>query len=203
VISKQQRTSRVGAQAVLPFEQSLLRYLQTNTALDQDDRALLLRWIEDGRANEVWDTIRAYYEQHKDATVLDAEISFITLILSAKKIAVVMNEIIREKDLAGWRSRFIKAIKIAPDELLLPFLEFVIERYRPLLELAPSMRVRSDKNGSRARTLFIRTISAGVRKLTGRWLDKEIAVITEIAFGIEDIDVDTVRKARSRKASSE
>jgi hypothetical protein len=201
VICKQQN-SRVGAQAVLSFEQSLVGYLETSAVLDQDDRALLLRWVEDGRANEVWDTFRAYYEQHKGATAPDAEISFIELILSAKKMAVTKSEMIREKDFARWRTRLVKAIKSAPDEVLFPFLELVIARYRSGLEplLASPSRVRSDKNGSRAKTLFIRDVSAAVRELTGRRLDKEIAVITEIAFGIKDIDVDTVRKARAEKA---
>jgi hypothetical protein len=197
VTFKQERVSRVGAQALLSFEQSLLQYLETNAALDQNDRALLLRWVDDGRANEVWETIRAYSEQHKGAMAPDASISLVQIILSVKKMAVLEDEIIREKDIERWRSWLVKTTKTVPIELLFPFLELVVERHRPIHTFVTSpRRVRSDKKGSRARTLFIRTVSAAVRDLTGRWLDKQVAVIAQIAFDVEDIDIETVRSAR-------
>ncbi len=84
------------------------------------------------------------------------------------------------------------------------FLEQAGKGLRKLLQGYPSPviskpGVRSDQNGSRARTYFIREVSGGIRDLTGKWLDKQVAVITDIAFNTGDIiSVDSVRKTRSR-----
>lgn len=50
--------------------------------------------------------------------------------------------------------------------------------------------------------VFISLISNSLRKITGRWLDHEVAVLTEIAFNVE-IGVEQVRwvrHPRSRRA---
>ncbi len=189
--------SNRSAQTGLSFQQSLLRYLENDAALDQGDRALLLRWAEDGRANEVWDTILAYCFKHNGGTILAS--SFIGFVLSAKKMAVLEDEIISEKDVARWRRWFLGKIKTLPDDMLFPFLELVIARHGPAFRsfVSSPRDVRSDRSGSRPKTLFIRAISSFVRDFTGKRLDKEVAVITEIAFDIESVDADTVRKARS------
>ena len=57
-------------------------------------------------------------------------------------------------------------------------------------------RVRSDHNGSRAKTYFIREVSGFIHDITGRWLDEQVAMIAAIAFNT-DVSSDAVRKARS------
>jgi len=56
---------------------------------------------------------------------------------------------------------------------------------------------RSDKGGSRARTLFIRDQSERIHHNTGQWLDAEVATLTEIVFDVHEIITEeSVRAAR-------
>jgi hypothetical protein len=69
-----------------------------------------------------------------------------------------------------------------------------LQELHPLAMSPP--RVRSDRKGSRVRNYFIRDVSDLMADLTGKRLDEQVAVITEIAFERRDITVDMVRKAR-------
>jgi hypothetical protein len=61
-------------------------------------------------------------------------------------------------------------------------------------------RVRSDIDGSRARTLFMQKLSDWVHDDTGEFLDEQVGIITEIVFGTPDIiSADAVRSARRQK----
>ena len=60
---KSEGSAYVGAETVLPFKQCLAWYLQNNAALDEDDRALLKRWLHDDRASEAWSAIQAHSEE--------------------------------------------------------------------------------------------------------------------------------------------
>jgi hypothetical protein len=209
VAFKRQRSSHVGAQDVLPFAQCLAWYLKNATALDNDDQALLKRWLDDGRASEMWSAIRAHAERHDGRIGLDAPIYFIILVLILKKAAEEESQknvqmaalTIEVKKLKSQITRQGDRIsKQLPFEKKARFWA----RTEKLLQACPnpvisSPRVRSDRDGSRARTYFIRNLSGSMRDTTGRWLDKEVAAITEIAFDMDDaISIETVRKARSK-----
>ena len=64
----------------------------------------------------------------------------------------------------------------------------------------PRPRLRSDHDGSRARAYFVQDVSGYVHDLTGKCLDAQVAVITQIVFGVDDdvVDADDVRKIRSK-----
>ena len=80
--SKGEGSSYVGAQAVLPFADCLKCLLEIDIALDEDDRALLKRWLDRDRAGKVWSAIRAQAEQHEGPIGVDAR--FISSFSSSK-----------------------------------------------------------------------------------------------------------------------
>jgi hypothetical protein len=207
--SKGEASSHVGAQRVLPFKQCVAWYRQNNMALGEDDRALLQRWLDDNRASEVWSAIRAHAEQYDGPIGADAPIYFIVFILTAKRAAdseskanaFVAAEIGEAKELkAEIQGKIARAAKQMPFENAAKFLEYTgkILQGCPSASI-PKPRVRSDRGGSRARTYFIRDVSNCVHDITGRWMDEQVAAITEIAFDMNDtISIDSVRKARAK-----
>lgn len=201
--SERQGSSHVGAQRVLPFKQCLTWYLENNTVLGQDDRALLQRWLNDDRASEVWSAILAHSERHSGPIGVDAPIRFIIFVLVIKNAAE--RESARDAkvtagtaELKQARVKFDRRTKKLPFEKKLKIWAKAAKKLgvSPLVMSRP--RVRSDRNGSRARTYFIREVSGFIHHVTDRWLDTQVAVLTEIAFNTRDIiSEDTVRKARS------
>jgi hypothetical protein len=211
--SERSEPSLGGAHAVLPFKQWLRLYAKNNWALhadgaslDSEDCALLKRWLADDRANEAWDVIRAHAEQHDGPIGEDAAIHFIVLVLGAKQSAEQENQLARDvaakraerkKGLRGLRKRIAQKIKTAPEDQLARWAKWTADTLSPLAPIATSPpRVRSNRRGSRAKTLFIRDVSAAVQDTTGKYLDEQVAIIAQIAFDDRDVDADTVRKAR-------
>ena len=89
-----------------------------------------------------------------------------------------------------------------PENKLVPFLEWALNTLRgldPMITSQPT--VRSDRNGSRARTLFMQDVSACVHDdLTGELLDEQVGIISEIVFNTPDIiSAEAVRHARAQK----
>ena len=66
----------------------------------------------------------------------------------------------------------------------------------PTKYMASDFSVRSDKEGTRKRTIFCRVLSDMLHDGTGRWHDAEVARLCEIAFGGGDVTSDMVRSAR-------
>ena len=89
-----------------------------------------------------------------------------------------------------------------PENELVPFLEWALNTLRGLDAMITSQpTVRSDRNGSRARTLFMQDVSACVHDdLTGELLDEQVGIISEIVFNTPDIiSAEAVRHARAQK----
>ncbi len=77
----------------------------------------------------------------------------------------------------------------------------VLNRKAALAGLTISDRLlsnRSDKDGSRRRTIFSRELSHHLRDLTGRWHDEEVGALCGIALGGE-VDVRSARRESTRK----
>ena len=106
--SKRPSSSDSDAHAVQPLEYWLAEYLKngvfvSSIPLDQDQIAMLQRWLEDGRANEVWSTIRGYSEKNNASTGPGEPIAFIKYVLVAKKRAVLEDKAAKERPFAEWR----------------------------------------------------------------------------------------------------
>ena len=72
---------------------------------------------------------------------------------------------------------------------------------RPSKGLDPLFAVRSDRAGSRKRTIFCRILSRLIHINFGRWHDAEVAALCEIAFDC-DVTIETVKDARKATRSS-
>jgi hypothetical protein len=206
----------VGEQRVFPLRECLEWYLDNSylPPLRNDDRALLERWREHPDAEKIWNTIRAHSEHHSGPIGINAANHFIRFILTMKYQAereselnaksVVIAEV--KKAEAEFRRKLVQNVREMPDHVLPEFLEETGKRLRQRRpeETSPVIshsRVRSDKNGSRARTYFIREVSGFIHDISGRWLDGEVATITGIAFDM-DISDDAVRRARSENKAA-
>jgi hypothetical protein len=168
------------------------------------------RWLDHPDAEKMWNTIRAHSELHCGPIGIDAANLFIKSILKMKyqaereselnaRIAADIAEV--KKAEAEFRRELVQNVKKMPLHKLPEFLEETGKRLRERRpEEASSVisppRVRSDKNGTRARTYFIRHVSGLIRDITGRLLDEQVAMIAAIAFNT-DISNEDVRKARS------
>ena len=164
------------------------------------------RWRDDPRSEEIWSVIGARAERHSCPNASLAT-SFVEYVLDAKEAAEKENKLIpkivaakraREKALNEFRTRIARSVRELPEDKLVPFLQSALDKLRGLEPMVTSHpRVRSDRKGFRPMSLFIKDISRKMQKITGKFLDKAVAVITEIAFDKRDITTETVRKART------
>jgi hypothetical protein len=179
--------------------------------LDPDKMKMLQDWEEHPRSNEIWTKICTAAERLEDVPLdLAHAMDFVVFVLEAKGAAGHVDKLAAEiaslrKSYATEQERFKKKVighvqdVSSPRELAL-ILKHAAHAAEILHRLNESparhQALRSDHDGSRQRTLFIRDVSNLVHDLTGRWLDDEVADLTEIAFPPREITVDIVRAAR-------
>lgn len=175
--------------------------------LSAADRAHLKRWAGDERADEVWNTIKG--AARKRGRVIPDRF-FIQEILGAREIAASMNH--RRKYRERYRkyaARMVEVGKILRERLpngflLIPTGEELAERldeaaraYSDYVAVA-----RNEDRGlkwtrqSKPTHVFMSLLSNDLKGITGKWLDYEVAVLTEIAFDKFEIDADKVIWAR-------
>lgn len=209
---KSQGSSHTGAQ-VVSIEQCIKWFFENDIPLNKDDCALLKRWFDDDRAGKVWSTIRAHAERQEGPFGADAPIYFINFILEVKRAAE--HESKRNADIAAMTAeigkleieeakKICRVAKQVPSKERGAYLKRAGERLvkYPSADISPP-RIRSDHDGSRARAYFMRDVSGYVCNVTGKWLDVQVAVLAQVAFGVDDdvVGAETVRKARSNKAA--
>jgi len=198
------------------FERALAAYAATPHPADRTrsppsltaaDRAHLKRWANDERADEVWNTIKG--AARKRGLVIPDRF-FIQEVLGAREIAASM--IYRRKYRERYRKRAARMAEIAkilrerlPNGfLLIPDGEALAERldeaaraYSEYVAVA-----RNEDRGlkwtreSKDTHVFMRLLSDHLKEITGKWLDYEVAVLTEIAFDEIEIDAEKVIWAR-------
>ena len=76
-----------------------------------------------------------------------------------------------------------------------------VEARAAAVDFGPLFIVRSDRAGSRKRTIFCRLLSRIFRRFFGRWHDAEVAALCDIAFDC-DVTIETVKDARKGMRSS-
>jgi hypothetical protein len=186
------------SEAVAAYRQQVLGKIN----LDASDDALLRHLGDDQRAQQaLLKILAAAGEENKAAQYFP----FIGSILSAKchaKLADVFNsEIPVLKRKAGRLEKALrrKADKHSPPEAL----ERVAHHLRtsqkigiPTASPDPMLTIRSDRDGSRQRVLFMRILSDSLHDAAGRWFDSEVADLTDIAFPGIETTADAVRSAR-------
>jgi hypothetical protein len=175
--------------------------------LSAADRAHLKRWANDERADEVWNAIKSA-AQKRGRIIPDR--FFIQEVLGAREIATSINH--RRKYRERYRkhaSRMAEIAKVLRERLpngflLIPAGEELAEKldeaaraYRDYVAIA-----RNQDRGlkwtrlSKPTHVFMSLLSNDLKGITGKWLDYEVSVLTEIAFDEFEIDADKVIWAR-------
>ena len=187
---------------------AVLREYKKSLAWGSDDRAHLQRWINDDRAEQVWDKIQCAVRSNN--LWLPPKV-FITDILAARRVAVA----------TGRRGKLRERYRNAADEMervarflgkphpygmpsyphsskLARMLDDAASYFRK--EIEPSRNVPGVLNFGRQsepHMIFMSMVSNDLKGETGRWLDEEVAVLAEIAFDWPDaIEPEAVRWAR-------
>jgi hypothetical protein len=163
----------------------------------------LKRWLSDKHAT----TIFAKLTKGKEITQ-DRMADHILLVLAARRIAETTDRLNakfarlkREGPPLVKKTRRHAMVdfadgKISQEELD-AFLASINQREADLIRTqVPLFVVRSDKGGSRKRTIFCRLLSRICRRTSGRWHDAEVAALCSIAFNC-DVTIETVKDARS------
>ena len=171
--------------------------------LSRADLAHLKRWADDERAEEVWDKIdRA---ANKRGISLPPRF-FIQEVLGARDIATSIHHRRRYREkYRKYAARMTEVAKMLREPLpsgllLIPTGKELAER---LDEAARSYRdyvavARNEDRGlqwtrqSKPTHVFISLLSKDLKAITAKWLDYEVAVLTEIAFDEPEIDADKV-----------
>jgi len=153
------------------------RFVDKQPKLADDDRVLFIAYLA-----EVWTIIEtARYK------AVEKRLRHLTGVLDARLKKY-------------WAKRFVNA---SPDELpkILKEMEWFSRESEsdsvPLSDFFPELDIRSEHEGSRLRTGFMRFIFKWAREVTGDWCDDEVATLTDIAFPRDESTTpDMARSAR-------
>jgi hypothetical protein len=164
------------------------------------DAAHLKRWVEDGRAGEIYDKL---FDGKFDYS---AACLFITAILELRRLAESSDAFATAFALID-RAAITKAPKhvreglraladgqITPKECA-AYLDSINETLTKKPRQLNSM-LRAREKATRPKVIFCRVLSAGLHRATGRWHDAEVAALCEIALKCGDVTADAVRAAR-------
>jgi hypothetical protein len=193
---------------------AVLRSFEESSALGSDHRAHVRRWADDNRAEELWNKIKRAAQ--KNNVWLPAKY-FIQEILAARRVAMGI----------GHRGKLRERYRNAADDMerVAKFLRqphpYSISAYPTGIELARKLDdaasyfrkvVEPTRNipgvlkfsrESKPHMVFMSMVGNDLKGLTGRWLDEEVAVLTEIAFDSPDvIGTDAARWARRQRAAT-
>jgi hypothetical protein len=184
--------------------------------LTKADHEHLKRWEDDDRADEIWDSIKCASRQ--DWLMLADgffEWFIIQEILGQRSLAEYIGNLREQRDLyRRYAAQLQEAANIlrekAPDGIqrdeLARKIEDVADQYQTFSAVSWNMRgVVKWTHKSRPIHIFASSLSNILRDLAGRWLDHEVAVLTQIAFDDTDFDKDQVfwiRRAIERGSAS-
>jgi hypothetical protein len=205
------RTPKVLTVAARESFKTALREYQKSFALGSDDRAHLQRWMDDERAEQVWDTIKRGVRSNNLRLTPK---TFISDILAARRVAIATGH--RGKLRECYRNAVEKMERVAkflrkPHPYGMPGYPQSTKLVRMLDEAASYHRTivepRRNVPGvlkfgrqSQPHMIFMSEVSNDLKGITGRWLDEEVAVLAEIAFNWPDvIDLEAVRWARRQR----
>jgi hypothetical protein len=187
---------------------AVLREYKKSSASGLNDRAHLQRWIDDDRAEQVWDKIKCAV--HSRNLWLPPKI-FIRDILAARSVAIAIAH--RRKLRKHYRSaakqmEWVAKFLRKPNPYGMPAYPQSTKLARMLDDAASYFReeVEPSRNvpgvlkfgrQSQPHMIFMSMVSNDLKAITGRWLDEQVGVLAEIAFDSHDIiDPDAVRWVR-------
>jgi len=188
------------------FIDALLCYVTTN-GLSARDRAHLHRWSNDYRADEIWKAIDQAVLEH--GLLLPPKV-FIREILAIRGVAEAIASRSKYRDIyRAYANKMEDVAKILRKphpagmpptlpkcEVLARMLDDAAKIYRT--EVEPGRDVPGVVKVTRESdtpAIFISQVSSYLKGITGRWLDNQTAVLTEIAFkNIGDVDSERLKR---------
>jgi hypothetical protein len=190
---------------------TVLREYKKSSASGSDDRAHLQRWIDDDRAEQVWDEIQCAVRNNN---LWLPPKTFIRDILAARPVAIAIAH--RRKLREHYRTAAKQMERVAkflrkPHPYGMPGYPQSTKLARMLDDAASYFRkeVEPSRNvpgvlkfshKAEPHMIFMSMVSNDLKGETGRWLDEEVAVLAEIAFDWPDvIDLEAVRWARRQR----
>ena len=190
------------------YRSLISKFRENHGALTDADRDLLQQWEESEDAIATLIKIVGKIEPAKEEEQIEAAAVIIHSVLIARADAIADDDFSREVSAKKReerrlkkvvKSKLAKAIKDASQEQLaagVHHLTRAMEKLAKAKDISDlELSIRSDRNGSRRRTLFMQSISDTVHKLTNLRLDDEVAALTEIAFPGKELSGDAVRSA--------
>jgi hypothetical protein len=162
----------------------------------------LRRWLNNKRAAAIFAKLT------KNKTVTQRRIVILIQgVLSARqgaettdKLNATFAELKREKRPAAKKARRNAMKQFADGDVsrdaLDDYLAFINQVESRPSNLDPLFTVRSDRAGSRKRTIFCRILSDLYHTAFGRWHDAEVAALCNIAFDYDGVTVEAVKLAR-------
>jgi hypothetical protein len=192
------------------FKAVLTEY-KKSSASGSEDRAHLQRWIDDDRAEQVWDEIQCAVRNNN---LWLPPKTFIRDILAARPVAIAIAH--RRKLREHYRTAAKQMERVAkflrkPHPYGTPGYPQSTKLARMLDEAASYFReeVEPSRNlpgvlkfsrKAQPHMIFMSMVSNDLKGITGRWCDEEVAVLAEIAFDRPDaIDLEAVRWVRRQR----
>jgi hypothetical protein len=186
---------------VKSFKAALLLYTEAAPVLEPKDRAHLQRWSDDDRADEEWQTIDRAAHEHG---LLIPPNVFIREILAIRRVTEAIACRGKYRDRYRAYAEKMHEVGMPPtlpeSEELARMLENAAGVFR--MEVDPSRDVPGVVKVTRESdtpAVFTNQVSNYLKEITGRWLDDQAAVLTEIAFeAIGDVESERVKWLRRK-----
>jgi hypothetical protein len=176
--------------------------------LQSEERAFLGRWIADPRADDVWSKIEAAMHNKHGEFAEGLRGPFIDQVLALLAgYATDSNAFLKQAENAQSLARFLRGPISRPHPPLLANSEMLISS---LEDAALSLRKmaanqikaglkqvsRMDQNGSRARVIFMCSVSELLKAFCGQSIDEAGIFLTDIGFPSQETTLDQIRAAR-------
>jgi hypothetical protein len=201
------------------FRDALAEYRRAHKcSLTSEDDQYLDRWLADDRAQQLWescgewpDLIKLVLYSWRISAIAETASSYLSetkpIIEEARNLLMDFMKVDPELSHRRLPSTLRKAADLIED-----YQQGIISYSKLLSRISDSFGARlsrQDSNSTRRRSFFIALLSKSMRKKLGRWHDKDVAILADIAFPGQEIDPDhvrqtrrpTTRKARHRKRS--
>jgi hypothetical protein len=193
------------------FRDVITDFLQQHDGLGESQKEFVQRLRDDdaNRIDEIWSKL-----VEKQPELADGDrILFIRYLADAWTVIELAQYEAAEKKLSRligigdarlkkyYAKRFVSAPPHELPKILSEMAYFVSDDEsgfsNKLSDYFPELDIRSDHEGSRLRTAFMRFMSRFARAATGDWCDDEVATLTDIAFPRDETtSTDMVRSAR-------
>jgi hypothetical protein len=193
-----------------PTLQAVIDSVMRSVELQSDERVFLERWVGDTRANAVWSKIEiGLHKKHGEfADGFKRPLIYEVLaILALANYGANTTAFLKQAQNAESLASFLRGPTSRPHPPLLPNSDALVvsltEVASALRKLAENQKKaglkqvsRQDRNRSRARVNFMRSVGELLMAFCGQFLDDAGIFLTDIAFPEQETALDQIRSSR-------